>query len=250
MVAAGSSHADRAKAPASQVNAAGSSRRWISAGRVNDVLRCAHSKRSVCRRLAITTNARTCPIRAICASTAAVGLVRQGQLAAARELPPARSPAPAPPTGPLPLPFRRPGRRRDDLDPLGAQRLLGGAAVERQRLGPLLVIEPDAAASPPLPEPSGARPGRTWERRTKPRPDTSAMRKKAASALSAAASAPVTASTACSGEAFSAASSTWLSGSVGAASTHMQGRIGPLPSGCPAPKCPLRAGMFYEVCRS
>ena len=73
MEAAGSSHAETVKAPASQVNAAGSSRRWISAGRVNAVLRWAHSNRSVCRRLAITTNASMCPIRAIWVSTAGSG---------------------------------------------------------------------------------------------------------------------------------------------------------------------------------
>ena len=57
--AAGSSHAESVNAPASQVNAAGSSRRWISAGNVNVALRCAHSNRSVCLRFAITTNDST-----------------------------------------------------------------------------------------------------------------------------------------------------------------------------------------------
>jgi hypothetical protein len=39
MLAAGSSHADRVNESASQVNAPGSSRRWISAAKVNGVVR-------------------------------------------------------------------------------------------------------------------------------------------------------------------------------------------------------------------
>ena len=65
MPAAGSSQPARVKAPASQVCGPGSSRCWISADRLNGRVRWPHSYRSVCRRLAITTNPSRCASRAI-----------------------------------------------------------------------------------------------------------------------------------------------------------------------------------------
>jgi hypothetical protein len=54
--------------PPSQVNAPGGSRRWISAERVNGVVRWPHSNRSVWRRFAITTNAGAGAVRVFSSS--------------------------------------------------------------------------------------------------------------------------------------------------------------------------------------
>jgi hypothetical protein len=63
--AVGSNHAESVKEPPSHVNAEGSSRRCISAGRVNGVLRWPHSKRSVWRRFAMITDPNRCAVRVI-----------------------------------------------------------------------------------------------------------------------------------------------------------------------------------------
>ena len=70
-----------------------------------------------------------------------VGLGRQGQLQQPERLTPLghrREDHPLAAAGAVPAP----GSRRDDLDRLGAQRLLGGAAVQRQGDRPFVVVEP------------------------------------------------------------------------------------------------------------
>src|SRR3954462_4554218 len=100
MLAARSSHPDSVNAAASPVNAAGSSRRWISADRLNGVVRCPHSNRSVCRRLAITTKPSRCAIRPSLHRTAVRldgkdDLEQPDHLAALRDRQDARTPAAA-----------------------------------------------------------------------------------------------------------------------------------------------------------
>ena len=143
MFAAGSSQADSVKEPPSQVKAAGSSRRWISAGRVNGVLRWPHSKRSVWRRFAIITKPSRCAVRAISATTSAAGSCRERHLEQPEDL--------------AALGHRRQHRPlvraetaqvglagRQDPQLLGPQRLLDRAAVEGHQDRRLLVVPPVA----------------------------------------------------------------------------------------------------------
>ena len=113
MPAAGSSQPASVNDPASQVWGPGSSRCWISADRLNGRVRCPHSYRSVCRRLAITTNASRCASRAISARSLRRPVGRAGQLQETDRPPRARSPAPAP---------ARTGSRPDSEPPASAAR--------------------------------------------------------------------------------------------------------------------------------
>ena len=178
----------RVNEPASQVNAAGSSRRWISADRVNGVVRWPHSNRSVCRRLAITTK----PARARSGGSPPE---HGGRLDRQRSS-----------SSPMASPRSVTGARTVHDSPVGRSDLHLPGCVSACSAGPpskgSTAAAPARAAGPS----AGAPTEGTWASRTSARPLRSAMRNDTAGAQGGA-ELRVTASTASTGAASSAASS-------------------------------------------
>ena len=145
MLAAGSSQPESVNAAASHVRGPGTSRCWISADRLKERLRWPHSNRSVCRRLAITTNASRYATCAISATRLRGRFVLEVQLQQADGLPALghRRQHPPPSAGTMPR-LRRVGPQH--LDGLGAHRLLLRPAVEGQHGRRLLVVASFSAA--------------------------------------------------------------------------------------------------------
>lgn len=106
LASVGASQAERVNSPAAPGNAAGSSRRWISAGRLNSVLRCPHSNKSVCRRFAITTHPSACALRPISARTPGSG-------SSGRDISSSPSASPRSVTGARPVQAAPTGRPRE-----------------------------------------------------------------------------------------------------------------------------------------
>ena len=203
MSAAGSSQPARVKDPASHVWGPGSSRCWISADRLSGRVRCPHSYRSVCRRFAITTKARTCASRPIAAMSAARGPGGHRQLQDADGLAPLghrcqhQPPSRAGEVGRLLV-------RAYDLHLLGRIACSAGPpsnGQDRRKLpGHPTLLGPPGGGGPVV---SGQV---TCASRTRARPERSAMRKETMWRPGPTPSSRVTVSTASTGEAASAAS--------------------------------------------